>query len=106
MVEKATSLRGEEAEEKAKVVRVAAGGGFSMAVFSNGSVYAWGKRANGRLGVGPPPVVGERRNPSRFALFPTKLTSLWDRGVRVAQVGETTRREARVLTYCHENSEL
>lgn len=36
---------------------VAAGGGFSLALTKGGSVFSWGKRSNGRLGRGPPPVV-------------------------------------------------
>ncbi len=34
------------------VVSIAAGGGFSMARLSNGSIWTWGENSNGQLGIG------------------------------------------------------
>jgi alpha-tubulin suppressor-like RCC1 family protein len=34
------------------VVSIAAGGGFSMARLSNGSIWTWGENSSGQLGIG------------------------------------------------------
>ena len=34
------------------MVSIAAGGGFSMARLSNGSIWTWGENSNGQLGIG------------------------------------------------------
>jgi alpha-tubulin suppressor-like RCC1 family protein len=43
-----------------KFVRISCGGSFTMAVTKRGSLFSWGKWANGRLGHGPLPRLDNR----------------------------------------------
>lgn len=64
------------------VMTVAAGGGFTLALTRSGAVYSWGKYANGRLGLGIPPLSRSRgyagaKQYVRYSLTPTRITSGW-----------------------------
>lgn len=56
------------------VVAIAAGGGFSLALTRSGALFSWGKYANGRLGLGTPPMESTTVNtrPRRQTTVPTR----------------------------------
>ncbi|KAJ0408975.1 hypothetical protein P43SY_002854 [Pythium insidiosum] len=63
-----------------KIASIACGSGFSIAIDRTGRAFAWGKWSDGRLGLGPIPVVsqqrrrhGGRRQLQRFLLRPQEL---------------------------------
>jgi alpha-tubulin suppressor-like RCC1 family protein len=70
------------AERHGGVLTVSAGGGFTLALTRSGAVYSWGKYANGRLGLGVPPLsrsrgYGGSKQYVRYSLTPSRVTSGW-----------------------------
>ena len=64
------------------VAAVAAGGGFSLALTRAGGVYSWGKYANGRLGLGMPPLSRSRGHATaqrylRYSRTPARVEGGW-----------------------------
>ena len=80
--------------EHARIIGVACGGGFTLGLTTSGAVFAWGKWANGRLGLGPVPRTQTRRRSlfrkqvSRFLLSPRRVSALRTIRIKAIACGE------------------
>ena len=76
---------------RSKIKSVAAGGSFCLGLSMKGSVFSWGRFANGRLGHGILPSARRqkirslsRRQVPRFLLFPKRIDRL--KGTRISSI--------------------
>lgn len=67
-----TELLGDGEEEEKRVLAVACGGGYCLALVQGGQVYSWGLWAHGRLGLGPPAVHTDNFNRRRMHKYKLK----------------------------------